>query len=108
MATLTDGDGVVLMQMEDDTQPVMGYGEGKGFSEYPLASMAPAPTDVRLGVTYMEGEETGTLALPAESDVRAGTQYGAAGTEFTGGLDAVSYVTPLEVAVLAGYEVIEL
>lgn len=42
----------------------------------------PVVDDVRLGVVY--GSGTGTIELPAETDVLVGVQYGADGTEFTG------------------------
>jgi hypothetical protein len=50
----------------------------------------PGVGNVRLATTYTFNSvvQTGTLALPAEADVEEGVQYGAAGTEFTGTLDA--------------------
>ena len=47
----------------------------------------PAESDVRAGITY--GTHTGTLLLPAVSDVRDGTYYGGGGTEFLGTYGAI-------------------
>ncbi len=44
----------------------------------------PAVGDVRDGVTFDTGGQTGTLELPAEATVQSGVQYGEDGTEFTG------------------------
>jgi hypothetical protein len=47
---------------------------------------APNQSDVRAGVSYSGGACIGTLALPAEADVKDGVTYGADGTEFEGTL----------------------
>lgn len=44
----------------------------------------PGVGDVRLGVVYDDSTLTGTLVLPAVSDVLLGIGYGTGGTEFTG------------------------
>lgn len=49
-----------------------------------LEAAPPAVGDVRLGVSYNYGLSTGTLALPAVSNVRNNIGYGADGVEFTG------------------------
>lgn len=48
----------------------------------PSSGTVPDASDVRSGVEV--GETTGTLVIPAASDVQTGVGYGAAGTEFTG------------------------
>ncbi len=66
---------------------VLPAGTTTGHSDIGAAQHAdPAVTDVRLGVAT--AGSTGTLALPDQTDVRNGTQYGAGGTEFTGSLSA--------------------
>jgi len=49
----------------------------------------PAEADVQESVSYGDGAYTGTFVVPAESDVRFGTTYGAA-AEYTGTLPAAS------------------
>ena len=44
----------------------------------------PSPDDVRDGVDFDGGSQTGDLVLPAESDVTSGVHYGANGTEYEG------------------------
>jgi len=50
-----------------------------------------APEYVIVGQNNYAGGEAGTFAVPAESDVRYGTGYGDAGTEFTGTLSVPDY-----------------
>lgn len=47
----------------------------------------PAAADVESGVTFDNGDRTGTFTKPNAGDVRSGTQYGGGGTQFTGTLD---------------------
>jgi hypothetical protein len=44
----------------------------------------PSEDDVRDGVTFDSGGQTGNMTVPAESDVRLGVTYGTLGVEYTG------------------------
>lgn len=46
----------------------------------------PSEDDVRFGVDYDFGAQTGNLTLPSPSDVLSGVTYGGNGTQFTGTL----------------------
>lgn len=46
----------------------------------------PSEDDVRDGIVYDDGTLTGNMTEPAETDVRAGVEYGANGVEFVGTL----------------------
>lgn len=46
----------------------------------------PSENDVRAGVVYDAGSQTGNMTEPSPADVKIGIQYGANGTEFTGTL----------------------
>jgi len=71
----------------------LGFGpSGGAVCDYPVAG------NVRQGVTYGEGEYTGTLVLPAASNVRQGVGYGTLGVEFTG-----TILIPPTGKVLLGY-----
>ena len=71
-----------------------------GFSEPGVAYngnvVLPSAGDVRLGVDFdYPGKETGTLHLPAVTDVKTGVGYGTNATEFTGTLAAGGGGVPL-------------
>ena len=57
-----------------------------------LDQLAPSPAVVAVGSkTWYPNGDAGTFVVPAESDVRYGTGYGDAGTEYTGTLAVPDY-----------------
>ncbi len=59
----------------------------------------PAAQNVRSGTVYNNGGSVGTLALPAQVDVRNTVQYGAGGNEFTGSYVPSPLTSPSQSAV---------
>lgn len=71
-----------------------GFGPSGGVTcDYPMVG------NVRLGTNYADGTMIGTLLVPPTSEVVAGYNYGAAGTEYTGNVSL-----PPESKVLLDYE----
>lgn len=90
--TATRGDG------DTGTLNPAGYTYGSEDQAYVLTTATGAGTyqpvvvgDVQAGVAVGVSPAVGTFAVPSESDVRDGTGYGAAGTEFEGTLSVPDY-----------------
>lgn len=68
---------------------IPGLTAGGGTCDY------PSEDDVRDGVIYDFGAQTGNLELPSSADVLLGVGFGSNGTEFTGSLDCPQPPTPV-------------
>jgi len=92
-----DGDaGTFAVPSEPNVRDGTQYGadgteyEGTYEGGVPVGDIV-APQYVIVGQDNYVGGEAGTFAVPAESDVRDGTGYGADGTEFEGTLSVPDY-----------------